>query len=236
MKFTLKRTAFLFLFMITSTHLLNAQGRPYFRVGTNLTAFRGEKTYLQMGTTLCAGYQWKKSRIAKWFKASGLALEFVYTNKKATLKNKTIGGGLGYDDYVSYNDIYCSVFLYEIPVLLVYDFPLNKKLRVQLNFGPAMSLALVDKSRIVRRRNEPLPLNKRTNYPFDYVVNPGDPSIFTSGGYLLNFGFGLSSTHFSLNIRFSPALSYEFVTIRAVDFHEIPDTVHFLFTLKLDPG
>lgn len=226
----------LILFILVTPSLSNAQNTSYVRAGINYTTFRGEKTYLQTGSTFCIGYQWNDSRIARWFKASSLALEFLYTNKKAILKNKTIGAISpgGYLDIVYYDDIYFSVSLIEIPLLLTYSFPVSQKLKLQFHLGPDVSIAVKDKSKVKRRMIKSLEPNEGANFPFDYIYNPGDPTILWSGGYLLNFGFCLSFSHFSFDIRFSPALSYEFVTIRSINMHETPDTVHFLITFRMN--
>ncbi|GEM_PF-2384396 len=211
-----------------------AQDYFYIRAGGNYTIFRGEKTYLQAGSSFGIGRQWNYRNRSGWSKGIGWALELVYTNKRALLKNKTVGGGLSYDYIVSYEDIHCSVTSFEIPVLLTFDYPLYKKLKAHFNMGPALSLGIKDRSRSYRQKVKLLEPDQRSNYPFDYVVNPGDPTIADSWGLVFNLGAGISYSSFSFDILLSPALLYEIATITAINFYETPDTFHSFITLRFN--
>jgi hypothetical protein len=209
-----------------------AQKYVYLIAGGNCTTFRGEKTYLQAGSSIGVGRQWDKRDNPGWLKNTAWALEIIRTEKRALLKNKTIGGGLDYDDIVSYNDIYCSLVTLETSVLFIFERSLYKKLKLNYYLGPALSIPIMDRSRKYRQRVKLLEPDQRSNYPFDYVVNPGDPMLADNWGFIFNFGIGLFISSISFDIRLSPALLYEIATITAINFHETPDTFHTFITLK----
>lgn len=220
----------LFVLILGSCGVALGQNVIYARLGGNVTSIRGQKIYLRPGVTMAIGRHHCFSDHSGWLGASGWAIELVWTNKRALLKDKAIGGGAG---DVGFGDIYCSVALLEIPLLVTFDRALSDKIKLEMHFGIALSLAIDDRSRRERKGKIWLRPEEYEDYPIDYKYNPGDPTIYSSGGTTFNAGIGISFSSFSVDVRFSPAMGCKFDTISSIKLKETPDTIHFFITYNI---
>lgn len=201
-----------------------AQGGYTIKVGGNYSSFRGQGSERDLGFVLGIGREWKIS------KRTGLALELIYTAKKAVLRNKIVSS-LFFWYNGSAVDIYSDIRYFEIPLMWKYYLPVKKSLSIELYAGPSFELAIKDRSKQERLYNIYTP---QLDFKYDYVfARDPAPLWMGSSGFNVNGGIALGWSAFTVELRYSRAL-HDVEVITGTVMRENLDFLQLLIGLKFE--
>lgn len=201
-----------------------AQNNYYLKAGLNTAKFRTEKIVTQRGITMGGGYAFHVSKI----KNSFIALELLYTTKKALLKDRTV---LQFKDvkYVGYiEDIEFNYHYLEFPLKYGWRINLSKNKEIILFSGFTWNIPLYYRGVEKIKHLFSIPRKELENQPYDYWVVDLDES---APAILLALGKSTLDCIFALKINFN-FLSVEFNYSRAI--HETKEFSSLTLRDKID--
>jgi Outer membrane protein beta-barrel domain len=201
-----------------------AQGGYTIKVGGSYSSYRGQGSTPDWGFASGIGREWKIS------KRMGLALEVIYTAKKAVFRNKTVA----HESYWYFGDafdIYSDIRYIEIPFAWKYYLPVRKNLLIELYVGPSLELAIRDKSKMKRLYGIYTP---QRDFRYDHVFSQDDnpwPWLGRSG-FNVNGGIAIGWSVFTVELRYSRAL-HDVDVISSIAMYEKLDFLQLLIGLRI---
>jgi len=191
-----------------------AQNNYYLKAGLNTAKFRTEKIVSQRGITIGGGYDFHVSKI----KNSFIAVELLYTTKKALLEDRTWPNGLYTYTAVVSGDLLLDFHYIEIPLKCGYqiNFSEENDSNVKLFSGFTWNIQLVNKLSSENEKDTFMSDEEIKKFPFDYyLVDLDESSDFIPN---LTRPFRLSTLDYIFGIQINiNLLNWEFRYSKAIN-------------------